>query len=85
MKQIQRVYEIRSAKGYAADTSDPVTDEAAVQESLLQDMIAKHYWKARYIGSIKRHQNYDGTCNYTVVYKDDDRIVGRATYTVREH
>ena len=85
MKTIQRIYERKTNAGYdVPEFYEPITDQHEVEHMLLNDMIAKHYWKALYIGSINRHNNYDGTCDYTVVYKDDGRIVGRAIYTVRE-
>ena len=86
MKQVQRVYEKRQGGQFVRDEScDPCTDERQVEHMLLQDMIAKHYWKCLYIRSIVRHQNYDGTCTYTVTYCDDGKPYGRAVYTVREH
>ena len=58
MKTIQRIYETKTAAGYEVpEFYDPNTDEHEVEHMLINDMIAKHYWKALYIGSIRRHNN----------------------------
>lgn len=85
MKQIQRVYEKKTSSGYVPGDCPVWTDPVQVEHSLLEDMIAKHHWKAPYVRSITRHNNYDGTCDYTVVYQDDGKIYGRSIYTIQEH
>lgn len=42
------------------------TDKEHVLEMLAEDLVAHYIGKARYVKSIKRTQNYDGTATYTV-------------------
>lgn len=86
MKQVQRVYQRRVGGSYVGEGSYVCKDPAEVEHSLLEDLIAKYQWKAEYVASIRRHQNYDGTCDYTVTYRAGGGVItGRAVYTIREH
>ena len=80
-----RIYEDRiNGKWTPSPYGNPITDEATVHHMLLQDMICKYQWKGKYVKSIRRHNNYDGTCDYTVTYGGDGYVYGRAIYTIKE-
>jgi len=83
MHKISREYQKKTGKTWTTEIKSE--NVARTNEMLLQDMIAKHYWKARYVASIKRHQNYDGTCTYTVTYDQNGSRDTRNVYTIREN
>lgn len=49
-----------------------------IYKRLSNDLIAKKICQCRYIKSIKRRNNYDGTCEITVTYNNNVRNI----YTV---
>lgn len=52
-------------------------NETEIYKSLCNDLIAKKVNACRYIRSIKRTQNYDGTITITVSYDNKTRSVYR--------
>ena len=79
MREIKREYQVKNAHGKFYTTFIE-TDENKVNEELMHDLIAKKLESCSYIRSIKRIQNYDGTLNIIVNYRD-----GRNIYTVKTH
>ena len=77
MKEVKKVVEVKNGKVW--EVSAVITDVTAVYESLAQDLINKKLNNCRYIKTIKRTPNYDGTQTIIVTYNNDCRSV----YTVK--
>ena len=73
------IYQKKTASGYTA-TWDNEGEE--VWKDLAKDLIAKNLEGCRYIRSIQRKQNYDGT-NTIIVNYAADCGGGRRIYTVK--
>lgn len=62
---------------------EPMTDKAEVERALLEDIVQKKFWNARWCTRITRKNNYDGTATYKVYYaKEGDSPLFRAVYIV---
>lgn len=79
MKTIERVCQIKNGKTW--ETTYTETDPGSVYAALSRDLIAKKINECKYIRSIKRTPNYDGTCTIAVLYSTGDV---RSIYTVQE-
>lgn len=76
MKQIQKTVELRVKGQYYVQNT--VTDTFRIFSELASDLIAKKINHCRYIRSVKRVDNYDGTMDIIVTYDNSTRSV----YTV---
>lgn len=74
-----RIIEEKNGSKWAACRM--IDDATQVLESLAQDLIAKKINECRYIRSIKRKTNYNGTQTITVDYGNGTRSL----YTIPEH
>lgn len=79
MKKIQMITELKQAdnKWHLNCVHENMTTEE-IYKRLADAVIAKKVCGCRYIKSIKRRNNYDGTCEITITY--DNRV--RNIYTV---
>ena len=79
MKEIRRVTEVK--KGNKWEVTYIEVDELLIYKALTDDLIAKKINACKYIKSIKRMTNYDGTQNIIVNYDNGCR----STYTVKSN
>lgn len=77
--RIKRVMYVKEKNKYIETITQ--TDAAQVYEYLAHDLIAKKINACRYIKSIKRRNNYDGTQQITIIYDNNTK----AEYTVKQH
>lgn len=71
MKAAKRIFqEKRGRKWITTYESD---DQTLVYRGLSEDLIAKHISKARFVKSIRRTNNYDGTITITATYDNETR------------
>lgn len=78
MKATRIIEEKNGSKWVACRMID---DAVQVLESLAQDLISKKINECKYIRSIKRQNNYDGTQTITVTHNNGTRSV----YVIPEH
>ena len=79
MNDIKRIIEVKNGNKW--DITSEIYDPKEVYESLAQDLINKKICACRWITSIKRISNYDGTQTIKVFY--DNGV--KSTYIVRNH
>lgn len=79
MKQIRMVVEKKAGREWIPD-GFVVTDELAVYRDLASSMVAKKLNGCRWIKSIVRRPNYDGTCDITITHDNGFRRI----YTVKD-
>ena len=79
MNAIKREFQSKQGKEYV--TTYTQENECEVYKELAHCLIAKKINQCKYIRSIKRVQNYDGTITIFVYYIDGDRNV----FTVADH
>lgn len=73
MKEIKRICQVKDGKNYR--TTYEETDEKEIYKNLSLDLINKKINQCRYIKSISRKSNYDGTQTITVNYDNNVRNI----------